>query len=99
MKAAKTIAILIALPLLLTCELFSGPYDRENLKDPLNPNYVGWFGIKTVDSTNDVGKYATLGNRESRSPTHAVGALESRVCLYGRRSAAPTASASRTAGS
>jgi len=60
MKAAKTIAILMALPLLLTCELFSGPYDRENPKDPLNPNYAGWFGIRTVDPTNDVGMYPSM---------------------------------------
>ncbi|MBE3129270.1 MAG: exo-alpha-sialidase [Acidobacteria bacterium] len=60
MKAAKTIAILMALPLLLTCELLSGPYDRENPKDPLNPNYAGWFGIRTVDSTGDVGQNPTL---------------------------------------
>lgn len=60
MKAAKIVAILFALPLLLTCELFSGPNDRENPKDPLNPNYAGWFGIKTVDSTNDVGMYPSM---------------------------------------
>ncbi|MCX7037622.1 MAG: sialidase family protein, partial [Spirochaetes bacterium] len=60
MKAAKTIAILMALPLLLTCELFSGPYDRENPKDPLNPNYAGWFGIRTVDPTNNVGMYPSM---------------------------------------
>jgi hypothetical protein len=60
MKAAKIVAILFALPLLLTCELFSGPNDRENPKDPLNPNYAGWFGVKTIDSTNDVGKYASM---------------------------------------
>jgi hypothetical protein len=59
MKAATFAAILIALSLLFSCELFNS-YGRENPKDPLNPNYAGWFGIKTVDSTNDVGKYASM---------------------------------------
>jgi hypothetical protein len=60
MKAAKTIAILIALPLLLTCELFSGPNDRENPKDPQSPAYLGWYGVKAVDSANTVGRYASM---------------------------------------
>jgi hypothetical protein len=59
MKAARFAAILIALSILFSCELFNS-YGRENPKDPLNPNYAGWFGIKTVDSTNDVGKYASM---------------------------------------
>jgi hypothetical protein len=60
MKTAKIIIILTALPLLLTCELFSGPNDRENTRDPLSPSYAGWFGIKSVDSAGDVGKDPTL---------------------------------------
>jgi hypothetical protein len=60
MKAAKRIIVLTAFPLLLTCGLFSGPNDRENTRDPLSPSYVGWHGVKVVDSTGDVGKHASL---------------------------------------
>lgn len=60
MKAAKIVIILTVLPLLLTCGLFSGPNDRENTRDPLSPSYVGWHGVKVVDSTGDVGKHASL---------------------------------------
>jgi hypothetical protein len=60
MKAAKSAAILMALSLLFSCELFKGPFGRENPKDPQSPAYVGWFGVKAVDSANDVGMYSSM---------------------------------------
>ncbi len=65
MKTARLAAILIALSLMFSCELFKEPNGRENPKDPQSPAYVSpvsadWHGVTTVDSTNDVGKYASM---------------------------------------
>ena len=60
MKAAKLTVILMALSLLLSCELFKGPFGRENTRDPQSPAYAGWYGVKVVDSANDVGMHASM---------------------------------------